>query len=175
MQFADLYRANFELIWRTVRQLGVAEKDALDAAQEVFMIAYRRLPQFEGRSTVRTWLHGIAYRVAADRRRGASARREVLDGGFAVFAESAKDPSAELEQRELLRLLERVLNTLPFEQRAVFTMHEMEGLTQEEIATALGIPPGTVGSRLRLARGAFSRAVQQLGDGPDVKSQSGGE
>jgi RNA polymerase sigma-70 factor (ECF subfamily) len=166
MQFEAVYRAHFAAVWRTLRRLGVAHQDAPDAAQQVFVIAYRRRDGFEGRSTVKTWLLGIAYRVAADRRRRAPERREVLDAE--AVTDLKVDPQPELEQRELIRLLDGVLDTLPLEQRAVFTMFEMEGLTGEEIATALSLPLGTVRSRLRLARQAFCRAAEQLP--PDVRA-----
>ncbi len=160
MVFEAAYRAHFADVWRTLRRLGVAERDALDATQEVFVVAYRRWQEFEGRSTVKTWLLGIAYRVAADRRRSAPVRREVL--AERAVAATEVDPEAEVEQRDLAHVLEQILERLPLEQRAVFTMFEMEGLTGEEIATALGVPVGTVRSRLRLARQAFCQATQRL-------------
>ena len=155
-EFESAYRAHFGSVWRTVRRLGVAEKDAIDAAQEVFVIAYRRRDEFEGRSTVRTWLLGIAFRVAAARRNSATARCEELGDEAVSRAAIARDPETELEGRQLLRALDALLDELPIEQRAVFTMFEMEGLTGEEIAEVLGVPVGTVRSRLRLARKAFA-------------------
>jgi RNA polymerase sigma-70 factor, ECF subfamily len=173
MQFEAAYRAHFASVWRTVRHLGVAEKDALDATQEVFVVALRRWPEFEGRSTVKTWLFGIAYRVAADRRRSATARREVLTDNAGT--ELSTDPWGDLEQQDLECLLGRVLDSLPLEQRAVFTMFEMEELTGEEISAALGVPLGTVRSRLRLARQAFSRAARRLSLAFETVNVSGGE
>jgi RNA polymerase sigma-70 factor, ECF subfamily len=161
-EFETAYRAHFGSVWRTVRRLGVAEKDAIDAAQEVFVIAYRRRDDFEGRSSVRTWLLGIAFRVAAGRRNSASARREELGDEAVSRAASEQSPEASLEARDLLRALDRILDQLPLEQRAVFTLFEMEGLTGEEIAEVLGVPAGTVRSRLRLARKAFARLSTAL-------------
>jgi RNA polymerase sigma-70 factor, ECF subfamily len=174
-EFESVYRANFDAIWRTLRRMGVPDKDATDAAQEVFLIAYRRLAEFEGRSTMKTWLFGIAFRVASNRRRSSPSQREVLGEHALAAAEAEGNLELELEQRQQLRLLERALSALPLDQRAVFTMYEMEGLTGDEIAFALELPAGTVRSRLRLARAAFTRSVRQLtGDSGPVREASGG-
>jgi RNA polymerase sigma-70 factor (ECF subfamily) len=147
-EFEGVYRTHFDAVWRTLRRLGVPEKDATDAAQEVFLIAYRRLAEFEGRSSMKTWLFGIAFRVASNRRNRGSQRREVMDDGLVEALGVASNFETEMEQRDLLRLLERVLDRLP--------------LTGDEIAAALGVPAGTVRSRLRLAREAFSAQARSL-------------
>jgi RNA polymerase sigma-70 factor (ECF subfamily) len=173
-EFESAYRAHFSAVWRTVRRLGIAEKDAIDAAQEVFVVAYRRRDDFEGRSSVRTWLLGIAFRVAAARRNSAAARREELGDAAVARAEGRFDPERGLEGRELLQALDSALDALPLEQRAVFTLFEMEGLTGEEIAEALGVPVGTVRSRLRLARKAFARFARELRRELEALELSGG-
>jgi RNA polymerase sigma-70 factor (ECF subfamily) len=159
MDFESAYRTHFPAVWRSLRRFGVSEKDAQDVTQEVFLIACRRFEEFEGRSSLRTWLIGIAYGLAANYRRH-SGRREVPDAPGIAGARSGLDFERQLERRDDLRRLEEVLASLPFEQRAVFTMFEMEGLSGDEIADALEVPVGTVRSRLRLAREAFGRAVQ---------------
>ncbi len=167
MPFQAVYREHFASIWRAMRRFGVAERDAEDAAQEVFVIAYRAWDKFEGRSSLRTWLFGIAFRVAAGRRRLLPARREVLgDEGLSEAITAADDPELSLEKRELLGLLDAGLASLPLEQRAVLILFELEGFSGEEIATSLELPLGTVRSRLRLGRAAFSRAVRALGAEP---------
>ncbi len=163
MGFETIYRQTFDQVWRTLQRLGVAEKDALDAAQEVFLVVHRRLDEFEGRSSLPTWLYGIAVRVAADRRKRASERHELLGRDPATEpACPAPSPEELAGLHERLRLLGRVLDSLPDEQRVVLTLFEMEELTGEQIAEVLEIPVGTVRSRLRLAREAFSRAAHRL-------------
>lgn len=161
MPFQAAYREHFASIWRAVQRFGVPNRDALDATQDVFLIAYRRWHEFEGRSTLRTWLFGIAFRVVAARQRRAGNRRERLGEAFAPF-ELAQDPSQTPERRESVQLFNTALGRLPLEQRAVFTLFELEGFSGEEIAAALDVPVGTVRSRLRLARANFSRAVHAL-------------
>jgi DNA-directed RNA polymerase specialized sigma24 family protein len=69
LSFADIYREHFDLVWRSLRHLGVTPPALDDAVQEVWMVVYRQLPQFEGRSRVTTWLFGVALNVARSQRR----------------------------------------------------------------------------------------------------------
>src|SRR5688572_24262740 len=74
-----LYEEHFQFVWRSLRRLGVREADVPDAVQDVFLVVHRKLPEFEGRSKVTTWLFGIALRVARDRQKLAYTRRQVDD------------------------------------------------------------------------------------------------
>lgn len=174
MDFEELYRAHHDFVWRTLRRMGVGERDALDAGQKVFLIAHRRLSMFDGRSTVKTWLCGIALRVASDYRRSAISRREVLVAETPCDASREPDQLARLEERERLLILDEVLSEMPVEQRTVFVLFELEEMSGEEIATLLAIPEGTVRSRLRLARSAFSKSVSLRQNQP-VRFAAGGE
>jgi RNA polymerase sigma-70 factor, ECF subfamily len=161
MSFETIYRAHFPFVWRSLRRLGIREEDAADVAQEVFIIVHRKLPEFAGRSKVTTWLYGVCFRVASERRR-AGPRRELGAQEAAAFVGRPADPAATAERNEGLAMLERVLDRIPDDQRAVFCLFELEGMTGEEIAEALEIPLGTAYSRLRLARVAFSAATAEL-------------
>jgi RNA polymerase sigma-70 factor, ECF subfamily len=159
----QIYREHFPFVWKSLHRLGVPDRDLSDAAQDVFMIAYRKLDGFEGRSKMTTWLYGIALRVASDRRRSATARREVLDSApGATLADVSTDVSGLIERRQARRLLEAILDELPLEQRAVFTAFELDQMSGEQIAELLAIPLGTVWSRLRLARETFRRSIHRL-------------
>jgi len=164
LTFEAIYRAHHEFVWRTLCRMGVAARDADDECQKVFMVAFRRLAEFEGRSSIKTWLCGIALRVAKEHKRRIVSRREVptVDGSPEPFA--AAEQLSQLEQRERLTELDAVLAQLPFEQRTVFVLFELEEMSGEDIAGILGVPEGTVRSRLRLARQAFSRIVAKQND-----------
>lgn len=158
-----VYEENFQFVWKALRRLGVREADVPDAVQDVFIVVHRKLPEFEGRSKITTWLFGIAMRVARDRQKSAYSRRQVDDeSAVAECVDGGVDPSAEVEHKQGLALLESILDSMSLEQRAVFTLFELEGLTGEAIAEALEIPLGTVYSRLRLAREIFQKASQRL-------------
>ncbi len=163
MDFRAVYDEHFAFVWRSLRRLGVPENDAADAVQEVFMVVHRRLDDFEGHAKLTTWLFAICMRVAQRRRNPTWSRRHVLseDGPLAETADRADDASAILERRQRLALLESILDELPMEQRAVFTLFELDGMSGEEIASLLDIPVGTVHSRLRIARERFRQSLDR--------------
>ena len=160
MEFRQVYDDNVAFVWRSLRRLGVREASLKDAVQDVFLVVHRKLPAFDPRAHVRTWLFRICLNAARDQRRRAHVRREVLDEESVDREPSLAKNAAELvEAREALDLFDAALERLPLEQRAVFILFELEEMTGERIAECLGIPLGTVYSRLRLGRDAFRRAV----------------
>jgi len=162
LDFRAVYDAQFEFVWRSLRRLGVASADISDAVQEVFLVVHRRLSEFEGRARITTWLYRICLHVASDRRRRAHVRHEEPSDLAALDSmDTAINSEEQLVQDEEFRLLEGALALLSLEQRAVFTLFELEQMPSEDIAIALEIPLGTVYSRLRLGREAFRKAVQR--------------
>jgi RNA polymerase sigma-70 factor (ECF subfamily) len=160
MDFRGLYEEHVALVWRALFRLGVPQSDLPDAVQEVFLVAHRKLPEFEGRSKLSTWLVGICCRVASDRRRLAYVRREV--GDMAALLECGDErsgPDQLMEHQERAQMLNEILALLRPEQREVFVMFELEELSGKEIAAIVGVPLKTVFSRLRLARTAFTTAL----------------
>jgi RNA polymerase sigma-70 factor (ECF subfamily) len=155
-----IYELHADFVFRTLRRLGVPDRDAGDAMQEVFLTVHRKLPSFEGRCSMMTWLFTICRSTARDRRRRAYQRYEVSDAARVErTADIASDVSTRLEQRQKVTELEAILDTMPEEQRLVFVLFEIERMTGEEIRDALDIPLGTAYSRLRLARAAFRAAI----------------
>jgi len=156
-RMAALLPAHFRDVWRMVRRFGVPERSAEDAAQEVFIIAARRLADITPGSE-RAFLLATAVRVAANARRSLSTRREVSDTHEVPDGVDPR-PSADalLDQK-----LDDVLDVLTDELRVAFVLYELEGLSSPEIATLLGIPVGTVASRLRRAREAFDVEVERV-------------
>lgn len=138
-------------IIRTLRHLGVREADVEDVAQEVFVTVHRKLPEFEGRSKLRTWLYAICLRVASDHRRRAYVVRErvtdspPVDGGERTGAE----PDTNLESRAFVLEL---LGELDDDKRDVLVLYEIEGLTMREVADVVGCPLQTAYSRLHAGR-----------------------
>ena len=178
MTFREVYDLHFRFVWRSLRRLGVRESDLADAVQDVFVVVHRRLGEFEGRSKVTTWLYGICFRVVAkDRRRLAHVRREVDDasGALAERSDDRVDVLGEAERKEGMVLLEAILDEMPLEQRAVFTLFELESMTGDEIAEMLEVPLGTVYSRLRIARDVFKRALGRLQAREKFLARAGGE
>jgi RNA polymerase sigma-70 factor (ECF subfamily) len=164
VSFQEVYDDHFRFVWRSLRRLGVPECDVADAVQDVFLVVHRRLGEFEGRSKVTTWLYGICYRVARDRRRLAHVRRRADDddGQLDDRPDERADVAAAAERRQGLAVLESILDEMPIEQRAVFTLFELDAMGGEAIADMLEIPVGTVYSRLRIAREQFRRSLSRL-------------
>ncbi|MEM1417433.1 MAG: sigma-70 family RNA polymerase sigma factor [Myxococcota bacterium] len=156
--FAELYEEHFDFIWRTVRRLGVADASVDDVVQDVFVVAYRRLDSFEGRSKPRTWLYGIARRVVSDHRRALRRRRPHTPLQETHAAKDAS-PQEVAARTQAAGLLHAFLEGLPAPQREVFVLAELEQMTAPEIVAATGAKLNTVYSRLRLARRAFERTV----------------
>jgi RNA polymerase sigma-70 factor (ECF subfamily) len=162
VDFRDVYDSHLSFVWRSLRRLGVPEANAGDAVQDVFLVVYRRLPDFDGGAKVSTWLFRICMHTAKDYRRRAYVRRELLDATTGELeADPRGDALREVERREGLALAEAALEGLTLEQRAVFVLFELEDMTGDEIAETLGIPLGTVYSRLRLARAEFWRGIER--------------
>jgi len=162
--FRQVYGEHFRFVWRSLRRLGVRESDVGDVAQEVFVVVFHKLAQFEGRSKMTTWLFGICVNVARDHRKSAVVRREVAtdDALLGDREDPRSNAHAEIESRQRRALLEKILDELPEDQRTVFVLFELEGLPGLEIAELLDVPTGTVHSRLRLGREAFRRALARV-------------
>jgi RNA polymerase sigma-70 factor (ECF subfamily) len=151
-----------EFIWRSLGRLGVPPAQVEDATQEVFCVAMRHIDRID-RERERSFLFGVAMRVASDARRAHTRSRERADQQ-AVDAAVAHQPTPEalLDDRRLRELLDEALETLEDDTRVVFVLYELEGLTGPEIASLLAVPIGTVASRLRRGRERFHAAAARL-------------
>jgi RNA polymerase sigma-70 factor, ECF subfamily len=157
--FDEVYAAQFAFVWRTLRRLGVPEDSLRDAAQDVFVVLLRKLPEFEGRAPLRSFLYSIVKRVAFEHRR-AHARNDARGGAHADDIEGPHwhGPESSAEHGEALRLLYLLLGTLDDDKREAFVLAELEGLTVPEIAALTGANPNTLYARLRAARTQIRKA-----------------
>jgi RNA polymerase sigma-70 factor (ECF subfamily) len=148
--FAELVRRYQRLVFAVSYRLLGDPDLAEDVAQETFIRAFLSLEHFRG-TTMRAWLLRIAHNAALDQLR-ASARRRTVPLEHASEHASVDVPEPGIEQAGLRAALEAALAALPVEQRAVVVLADVEGLPYEEIAQTLGLPLGTVKSRLARAR-----------------------
>jgi RNA polymerase sigma-70 factor, ECF subfamily len=160
-RFETVLEDHFDFVWRSLRRLGVPVADLDDAAQEVFVVAARRLDDF-AKDRERAFLFGTATRVASTRRRGLRRHPEDASDEIDERATEELDPEALSELRLARVLLQEILDGLSLELREVFVLAEIEELPTREIAALLDIPVGTVSSRLRGARDEFQAAVKRL-------------
>ena len=143
------YRARVvRLAAHVLRREGEAE----DVAQEAFLRAFRRLPGFRGEGRFSAWLFGIAVRLCLDRRRSARWTCEVPeDDAPAPFP----SPNSAEDSTDTRLLVGALLDRLSSPMRAALILRELEGLDYDEISATLGVPVGTVRSRLHAARAQF--------------------
>jgi RNA polymerase sigma-70 factor, ECF subfamily len=166
-----LYRAHSEFVARFLLKLGVAGQDVPDLLQEVFLVAHRRGGFILGPAKPTTWLAEIAFRVASDRRKKTKRKPEDADTEAITLVPSpGATPGDAAEARQALGRVQRALDSLSTDKRVVFVLFELEGESCDSIAKGLGIPVGTVYSRLHAARREFSRVHDELSSEPGKKA-----
>ncbi|HET9931805.1 MAG TPA: sigma-70 family RNA polymerase sigma factor [Polyangiaceae bacterium] len=158
-EFREVYDTHFAFVWRAVANRGVPAAALDDVVQEVFLVVHRKLSEFEGRSSLRTWLAAIVRRVVADhmKKRGNRALGQELS--TELPAESGNEPAAQAERRAALLLAEELLATMSEVQREVFVLYELEQMTTREIAELTSTNENTVQTRLKAARRMFQEGV----------------
>jgi RNA polymerase sigma-70 factor (ECF subfamily) len=158
-QVRALFEAHYDGIWRLLRRLGVPERSADDAAQQVFLILAERHEVVRAGSE-RAFLYGTALRLASSLRR--VAQREVLSEDFDERDSAEARPDELAEQKRARDLLDVVLARLEGDLLRVFALYELEDFTLPEIAELLSIPLGTATSRLRRSREQFRAQLAEV-------------
>lgn len=158
--FTEVYREHAPVVWRNLRRLGVAERDIEDVCQEVFLIVFRKIGSFEGRSTLRTWIQGIALRRASEYRRRAVNRREIPTSDPEPLEPS--DRNKEHAGSNARQTLDKLLDLLDEEKRTIFVLYELEEMKMVEVSEIVGCPVQTGYSRLQAARRIVEKAAEEL-------------
>jgi RNA polymerase sigma-70 factor (ECF subfamily) len=169
--FARLVTLHESMVFNLAARLLGDGEEARDVAQEVFLQVYRTLGRFEGRSSLKTWIYRIVVNHCHNRRRFWHRRGRDREEGIDEKLAAPERPgggawqASPYEQaccQERARRVQRAVLGLRFEQRSVIVLREIEGLSCEEVAAALGIPEGTVKSRLSRAREALREKLLGL-------------
>ena len=156
------FERHFDMVWRTLRRLGVPAGYVDDAVQDVFLVVHRRWSDFRNQSSRRTWIYGIAIRVASEHTR--KARREQLrtsqtDPDF-ISTDALVDRS--YQEREAGRVLHEILNRMGEPERQILVLVDLEERSVVEAAEVLGVNLNTAYSRLRRARLHFEKALKAV-------------
>jgi RNA polymerase sigma-70 factor (ECF subfamily) len=146
---------------RTLRHFGVQRADIDDVTQEVFVVVHRKLPDFEGRSEIKTWLWGICFRLASDFRDRAHVRKEDLAGPIPQMMATGITPTREIAWQQARQHMNAILRRLDEPKRTVFVLFELKEYTMVEIADKLRIPIQTAYSRLYAARAFVEDALRR--------------
>lgn len=152
-----MFEAHYDLVWRLLRRNGLSPESADDGAQQVFMVAARRLSDIEHGSE-RAFLCAAAIKLAPRLRQGVA--KEVATDELPETSGGAS-PEHALELKRRRALLDRILSEMDEDLRIALVLTEIEGFTKREVAEALGIPEGTAASRLRRAREDFQERLSR--------------
>jgi RNA polymerase sigma-70 factor (ECF subfamily) len=167
---AELVGEHQRMVFHLALHMLGDREEALDLSQDVFLNVFRTIGRFRGQSALRTWIYRIVINQARNRQRWWKRRhrsdqvsledRLETDGTLPPASDVA-GPDQMLGQKELAARVWRALDRLPFDQRTVMILREIDGLSYDEIAFSLGVAVGTVKSRLTRARAALRT---QLGE-----------
>jgi RNA polymerase sigma-70 factor, ECF subfamily len=161
---AELVAGHERMVYTLALHLLGDRDEALDLSQEVFLRVFRTIGGFRGQSALKTWIYRIVINQARNRQRFWRRRRRsdqvsldqhVAEHGDLTQPGDGTSPHRALARKELASRLWSALNDLPFDQRTVIVLREIDGLSYEEIAFSLGVAVGTVKSRLTRARQAL--------------------
>jgi RNA polymerase sigma-70 factor, ECF subfamily len=157
----EVYARHSGFVWRIVRRMGVPEHGVEDVMHEVFLVVHRRLPEYDGRVAMTTWLYQLSRGVVSNQRRSWAREQRRLALVDAKPA-PAPDPEAQTGQGQAAAFVRAFLEQLDPDKREVFELAELEGLPMPEVAELVGINLNTAYSRLRAARQLFQRAVTRM-------------
>ncbi len=168
--FSRLVDAHQNAVYSVALGFFKNREDALDAAQETFLKAWRSIDSFRGDSAFSTWILKIAYNVCLDtvrkkkRHDAVSLTVEDDDGETRELditdEQISASPERSAERRETVLLVRRAIDTLPYDQRTVLILRDMEDCTYEEIARILNLDLGTVKSRINRARTKLKKVLE---------------
>jgi len=154
--FQELASRYYQKVYMVSLGLLRNRDDALEVAQEAFFRAYRKINSFQGGSSFYTWIYRIAVNISIDTQRRQKRNpldfRESMDGVLESQDEVARDPFADVHDRELREKLTKAINELTPEHKAVIVLRTIEGMSYIDIGEILGCSEGTVMSRLHYAR-----------------------
>lgn len=153
LDFELVYREHFSFACRSLRLLGVEPDGLEDAAQDVFGIASRRLAEFEGTSSIKTWIFAIVQRVASNHRRTHRRKVAPLEPlSPELAAGGGSSPETEAQAAQSAALIRTFAESLDEGRRALLVLGLIEGVPMRELADTLGIPLQTAYSRVRALR-----------------------
>jgi len=162
---ASTYREQYGFVWRSLRRLGVPDTAIDDAVHDVFVVAARRLHEFEGRSAITSWLFAVAVRVSKHQRRAAARHRRRKDALAAETQVRAPSDGGGFDRQDAARTLHALLERIDEPLRHVYILMELEQMTGREVAGILSLTVPTVHSRLRAARQQLRRHAEALQSG----------
>lgn len=164
LTFEAVYAEQFDFVWRAARGLGMTTSNIDDVVQEVFLIVHRKLQTLETPEALRSWLFGITRRVCKDHRRSVSRRGPHVELDQQRDVDQGRDPQAHMVGRQELQIVERYVDGLDEEHRALFFLTLLEGLPISDAAKALNLNANTTYSRVRTLRHELQGLLNEAGN-----------
>jgi RNA polymerase sigma-70 factor, ECF subfamily len=153
LAFREVFRTHRADVARLVQRMTGRPSDLEDTVQEVFLQVYRSLKDFRGQSRFSTWLYRVTVNVVLMQRRAARSRPVLHEAPEDDFGPDIRDlPDDQVARSRRVAAFYRLLDRLSDKKRAVFVLHELEGLSPSEIAKVVSAPVLTVRTRLFYAR-----------------------
>jgi RNA polymerase sigma-70 factor, ECF subfamily len=162
-EFRRYFQESYDYLWRSLRRLGVQERDIEDVAHDVLLEVHAKFDRYDRSRPFRPWLFAFAVRFASDYRRLARHRTELR--GDIDTSGTASTGEELLSDKDTARLVDAALESLSMELRAVIVLYEIDETPMKEVAETLGIPLNTAYSRLRLARARCAETIARAGGG----------
>jgi RNA polymerase sigma-70 factor (ECF subfamily) len=168
---AELVAGHERMVFQLAFHMLGDRDEALDLSQDVFLSVFRTIHKFRGQSALKTWIYRIVINQARNRQRWWRRRHKAdqvsLDAHMAAHGEIRQvgddsSPDRALARKQLAERLWNALDGLPFDQRTVIVLREIEGMSYEDIAFSSGVAVGTVKSRLTRARQTLRRQLQEV-------------
>lgn len=154
--FSEVFRAHLPFVWRVLRSIGVPSADVEDICQEVFVVVHRKLPAFEPRASLSTWIYGISWNVWRDHKDRSYRRHEVptavLPEGLSADRRPPLTPGDWANHNEALEILSVILDGLDETKRTVFVLCDLEQVPMKDVVVMLNCPLQTGYTRLHAAR-----------------------
>lgn len=171
--FSELFNRHRDRLWAVALRTTGDPEEAADALQDAAVSAFRAAATFRSEAAVGTWLYRIVVNACVDRARRRASRPTVSypDEQSPAWQRAVRDPSDMADNRELRIVLEDALASLPLDQRAAVVAVDLEGLSVEEAAQALGVPTGTIKSRCARGRAKLAVLLADLRSRPAAGNQ----
>ena len=162
--FDEVYAETFPSAWRMVHRLGIGDSPLEDVLQDVYLTVFRKLDDFEGRCSLKTWVLAITFRVVSNyrrvkRRKGAGHALTSIVMDPELVLDNALDPHEQFARTEALRTVHELIGNMDDRRAAIFALVELRGYHVAEVAKELGTNLNTTHARLRAARLDFERAL----------------
>lgn len=160
--FSKLFYEYKDMVYRVVYRLLGNSEETHDAVQQTFIELYKSLPGYAGKSKFTTWLYRIAVNVSIQyfRKRRTRDKDQFLDPE--LMADSASDNDLPMERKELRKQIEEALASIHIRKRTVVVLHDIENRTMEEISEIIGVPVGTIKSRLFYGREELKKKLEKM-------------